>query len=153
MTKAKADIVDLTTPNKKVKEHIIDVVGKPYNLWKKFQLKGVGSPRLVISDYSEGFHSYFHQKQEINFSTVEIRPLGVLVHFYQKQSHFAWVIPFYRLNYYHTSTHGLYAEGQYIRFHKEFLKQDFEPFFKKLMNHRKEFAQLFEGGPNPGLWN
>lgn len=146
------DIVDLSYPSKKVKEFILDTVGKPYGIFKKFKMKGVGSSRLIIANYSEHFEAYFDDKLNINYASIELRPKGILVHFYQGQSHFAWLIPHFRLNYYHTETHGVYSNGKFICFHKEFLKVRYDAFFKKMAVTQKEANHIFNGGPNPGMW-
>ena len=152
MNKHLNDIVDLTHPSKQVKEHVLNTVGKSFGFFQRFKMKGVGSSRLIIANYSEHFEMFFEDKLNVNYASIELRPKGILVHFYKDQSHLAWLIPYFRLNYYHTETHGVYANGKFLLFHKEFLKVRYDEFFKKMAHQHHEFKQIFEGGPNPGMW-
>jgi hypothetical protein len=98
---------------------INNLVGKPYSFFKRLKMKGVGSSRMIVDDFSEGFKDYFSQNMSLRYCNFELRPNGIMVHFNQNHSRYSWVIPYHRLSMFRSASFSIHSEGEFLRIRKD----------------------------------
>lgn len=118
-----------------------ELVGNEYGLFDRMRLGGIGSTRLLIVQYSTVFGSYFPNVEMNKFANIELRPKGIIIHFQKQTSHFSWVIPYYKLSIYQSEYLSLHSDGHFLKFKKQFLKNDALPFFKRLYQFKSDAIQ------------
>ena len=73
-------LYNTTYKDNKIIQQINDLVGKPFNLWEAFKLKGVGSKRMIIDEVSPNLQAIVNRISDVNYGSLELRPKGVLIH-------------------------------------------------------------------------
>lgn len=112
-------ILNTTYLEKDVVKKINDLVGEPFSLIKRIKMKGVGSHRMIIDNFSVGFEDYFTQNMSLRYCNFELRPIGIMVHFSYQHGRYSWVIPYYRLSIFHSDSFSVHAQGEFLRIRKD----------------------------------
>jgi|GEM_PF-705933 len=107
-------MLDITYNNKEKEEVIDGLLGKSFGFWKRLQLKGIGSQRMVLVKTSPGFNQYKNTISDINYLSIELRPNGILVHLNKGLQNLAWSIPYYQLSVFKTDIFSLHAQGEFL---------------------------------------
>jgi hypothetical protein len=107
-------MLDITYHNKEKEETIDALLGKSFGFWKRLQLKGIGSQRMVLVKTSPGFCQYKNSISDINYLSIELRPNGILVHLNKGLRNLAWSIPYYQLSVFKTDIFSLHAQGEFL---------------------------------------
>ncbi len=107
-------MLDITYYNKEKEETIDGLLGKSFGFWKRLQLKGIGSQRMVLVKTSPGFYQYKNSISDINYLSIELRPNGILVHLNKGLQNLAWSIPYYQLSVFKTDIFSLHAQGEFL---------------------------------------
>ena len=115
---------------------INDLVGKPFSLWKKFKMKGIGSGRMIIDKVSPKLERTLNNGADLNYANLELRPKGVLVRITRRLDNFTWIIPYYQLYTYKTNGLSIHGQGEFLHFRNDKFLKDNKNFIKK-MNHLK----------------
>jgi hypothetical protein len=104
-----------TTHNSPETEELIDTaLGKRFTLWKKIQMKGIGSRRMVLKRTSPNFDQYTNKVADINYVSIELRPKGILVHLTKGLKNFAWAIPYYQLAFFKSEEFSIHGQGNFL---------------------------------------
>ena len=85
---------------------------------------------------------YLNPDHYPTYSSLEIRPNGILVHINQGLKNFTWPIPYYQLSVYHTEHITIHGQGEFIRFRKEDKTQ--YPFLQKIIREKAEWAAQYD---------
>ncbi|MBQ4820763.1 hypothetical protein [Aquimarina sp. MMG016] len=136
-------LLETTYSNKKNKELINDLVGKPFSLLSSMKLKGVGSKRMIIEDVSPNLKKYLNTVSDVNYGSIELRPGGILIAINKGLQNFTWVIPYYQFYLYKTNGISIHAQGKFVHFRNNRTHQENAPFFKKLTRLKTEYDQRF----------
>jgi hypothetical protein len=129
---------------------IKQLVGDAFSLVDKLKMGGNGSPRFIIEKASEQLANKLSAFDVTNYSNIELRPNGIIIHFKNNLVHYIWAIPYYKLSLYNTDYQSFHADGEYISFNKAVLEQKHITFLGRLQNLRlKYLATHFSAGPNP----
>ena len=91
-------LVNVSYNDSKLKKEIDASVGLPFNLKKRFILKGIGSGKLLVKESSPSINSLFSLDQNLNTCSIELRTKGIIVRFRSLLETYALVIPYYKLN-------------------------------------------------------
>lgn len=102
-------LFNISHHDKKINKTITDLVGKPFGLLENIKMRGVGSPRLLITKASQEIGSILNKNNSIKYANVEIRPNGIIIGFQCQLEVYALVIPFYKL--------VVFKPGSTITFH------------------------------------
>ncbi len=102
-------LFNISHNNKKITNQIDDLVGKRFGLFENIKLKGIGSPRLIISKSSSKIEAIFNKNYAIKYANIELRPKGIIIGFQSQLEVYALVIPFYKL--------VIFKPGNSITFH------------------------------------
>tara|TARA_B100000809_G_scaffold139109_1_gene136739 strand:- start:4167 stop:4601 length:435 start_codon:yes stop_codon:yes gene_type:complete len=112
-------ILNTTYLEKDIVRKINVLVGEPFSLLKRIKMKGVGSHRMIIDDFSEVFNGYFTQNMSLRYCNFELRPNGIIVHFSYRYDRYSWVIPYCRLSMFRSDSFSVHADGEFLRIRKD----------------------------------
>ena len=83
--------------NSKIKSEINDVLGNPFTIFERIKLRGVGSPKYIISQTDSIITNLLNLDNNTNQCNIELRPKGIIVSFRSLLETYALIIPFYKL--------------------------------------------------------
>jgi hypothetical protein len=112
-------ILNTTFMEKDLVKKINALVGEPFSLLQRIKMKGVGSSRMIVDDFSEGFKNYFSQNMSLRYCNLELRPNGIMVHFNQNHNRYSWVIPYYLLSMFRSDSFSIHAGSDFLRIRKD----------------------------------
>lgn len=136
-------IAEISFKKKKVREQIDEMVGKPYSFIDRIKKGGIGSTRMIIEECSIDFHPFLTHTDKLKFASIEIRPKGILVHLNKNYSHFAWVIPYYKLSIYKSKYISIHADGSFLKCAKKSINTNNDKFLSKLIEYKNEHLSTF----------
>ena len=115
-----------------VKRQIEKAVGKPFSLQQRWKLGGIGSQKLMINSASIDIHNLLILDNNLKFCNLELRPLGIIVHFRSLLETYGLIIPYYKLKIYKgkAKEYSLYIDQHYIKIFVDSKKN--HSFFKKV---------------------
>ncbi|PWJ40186.1 hypothetical protein [Sediminitomix flava] len=111
-------------------------VGKPFSIWRRFKLKGIGSRRMVIHKISTSHKEKLHGFQDTIYSIIELRPKGIIVYINNGLQTLAWVVPFHLLTIQKARFISFHAEGQFIQYKSSYA--NIKSFVDKVFKMRYE---------------
>ena len=115
-----------------VKRKIVKAVGRPFSLQQRWKLGGIGSQKLVINGASIDIHNLLILDNNLKSCNLELRPLGIIVHFRSLLETYGLIIPYYKLKIYKgkAKEYSLYIDQHYIKIFVDSEKN--HAFFKKV---------------------
>ena len=111
------------------------LVGPPFKLSQRWQLGGIGSPKLIISQSSIEIHNMLVLDHNTNSCNIELRPKGIIVRFRSLLETYALIIPYYKLHLYKgkASEYSVYMDQYFV---KVYANDSVHQFFRKLRNEK-----------------
>ena len=134
-------VLNTTHSNKDNKKIINKMVGTAFSFIQSLKLKGIGSKRMVVDNVSPNLRLFLNKVSDINYSNIELRPKGVLVHITKGHQNFTWVIPYYQLVLYKSDGSSIHAQGRFIHFKNNKMLKENKLFFDKLLNEKIKFDE------------
>ncbi|MDD2985944.1 hypothetical protein [Flavobacterium sp.] len=126
-------LVNTSYNEKKVKEAINDLVGKPFGFFENIKLKGIGSPRLDILKTSHEIDLLLSYDNNRNFCNIELRPKGIIIRFRSLLETYSLVIPFYKLVVFKPgNTYTFHIDNHFITIDYPQSKKDIVAFINKI---------------------
>ena len=115
-----------------IKRQIEKAVGKPFSLQQRWKLDGIGSQKLKINSASIDIHNLLILDNNLKSCNLELRPLGIIVHFRSLLETYGLIIPYYKLKLYKgkAKEYSLYIDQHYIKIFVDSKKN--HSFFKKV---------------------
>ena len=100
-----------------VKRQIEKAVGRPFSLQQRWKLGGIGSQKLMINSASIDIHNLLILDDNLKSCNLELRPLGIIVHFRSLLETYGLIIPYYKLKLYKgkAKEYSLYIDQYYIK--------------------------------------
>ena len=126
-------IVNTTYLEKDLVKKITALVGEPFSFIERIKMKGIGSSRMIIEDFSLGFKYCFSANMSLRYCNFELRPNGIMIHFNQRNSRYSWIIPYYRLNMFRSDFLSIHAEGEFLRIRKDKHLKDNSKIIKRIL--------------------
>lgn len=136
-------VLNTTQTNKENKELLNALVGKAYSFLESLKLKGVGSKRMVIDNVSPNLKHLLNTVSDINYTNIELRPKGILIHITKGLQNFTWAIPYYQLVIYKADGSSIHAQGRFIHFKNNKMLKENKLFFDKLLNEKIKFDEQY----------
>ena len=127
-------VYNITYKNKENDKLIDQQMGKAYGILEKIKLKGIGSRRLIIENFSSDIAHLALKVSGIQYANIELRPKGVIVHVNQGIYTHAWTIPYYHLSIYNGDYFTIHGAGSFIQFSKEKSWKENKSFLQKLVS-------------------
>jgi hypothetical protein len=134
-------IIDSSAPTPDLIRKINQLVGKPFSFLARFGIGGIGSHRMYIKAYSQGFEKLLQRNSNSLFGNIELRPAGIIVHISQRNHRFSWVLPYYQLSIFQSDGFTLHGNGEFVRFHTDDYFSKNKIFFERMFKARE---RLFE---------
>ncbi|WP_055446115.1 hypothetical protein [Lacinutrix mariniflava] len=136
-------VLNTTHSNKDNKKIINKMVGTAFSFIQSLKLKGIGSKRMVVDNVSPNLRLFLNKVSDINYSNIELRPKGVLVHITKGHQNFTWVIPYYQLVLYKSDGSSIHAQGRFIHFKNNKMLKENKLFFDKILNEKIKFDEHY----------
>ena len=109
-------VFNITYKDNNIREEIDQLVGKPFSFLERFRKGGIGSRRMIILEASVNLQSFLSPDHYPTYSSIELRPKGILLYVNQGLKRFAWAIPFYQLVIYQSTNFTIHSKGDFIRY-------------------------------------
>ena len=118
--------------NSKIKSEINDVLGNPFTIFERIKLKGVGSPKYIISQTDSIITNLLNLDNNTNQCNIELRPKGIIVSFRSLLETYALIIPFYKLKLFkgQSNVYSIYIDEYFIKILAK--KKNEHEFIKKI---------------------
>ena len=85
--------------DKKIYAEVKRLVGSPYSLWKRLNMKGNGSQRLTLISANDEINDIIHTSNgSEHYINIELRPKGLIIHIRVKLDNWALILPYYTLS-------------------------------------------------------
>ena len=136
-------VLDTTYHNKKHKQLLDELVGKPYSILESIKRGGIGSKKMIVNELSPNLSFITNAVTDINYANIELRRKGVLIRITKGLKNFTWAIPFYQLVFYKTDYASIHAQGKYIHFKNSKTFKENTRFFKNLINEKIKFDEQY----------
>ena len=93
-------VLNTSHSDPKIERQISVLVGESFSLLKRFEMRGIGSPKLEILQASTDLHNILSVNQDRLRCSIELRPKGVIIHFKSRLDTYALPIPYHKLSIY-----------------------------------------------------
>jgi hypothetical protein len=119
-----------------VKRQIEKAVGRPFSLQQRWKLGGIGSQKLMINSASIDIHNLLILDNNLKSCNLELRPLGIIVHFRSLLETYGLIIPYYKLNLYKgkAKEYSIYMDQHYIKVFAD--SKGIHNYFKKITEQK-----------------
>lgn len=133
-------LLNVSYTDKTVTQKIDTALGKPFTLKERWQMGGIGSPKLAIRAASIQIQNLLNLDHNTNYCNIEIRPKGIIVGFRSLLETYALIIPYYKLTLYKgdLATYTMYRDNYYLKVRTD--TKAAQKFFKKLLDHRADMT-------------
>jgi hypothetical protein len=95
---------------------------------------GIGSPKLEIVSSSATIHSLLVLDHNTNYSSIELRPKGIILRFRSLLETYALVIPFYKLTIFKgdTGIYSVYMDDYFVKVKAD--TKAIQKYFKRILD-------------------
>ncbi|UII74978.1 hypothetical protein LV716_11990 [Flagellimonas sp. HMM57] len=133
-------LLNVSYNDKKIIKKIDEAVGKPFTLKERFALKGIGSPKLFITETSTEIQNLLILDNNLNTCNIEMRPKGIIVRFRSLLETYGLIIPYYKLTIYKGdfAIYSIYRDNYFIKVKSD--TKAIQKFFKKLLDYKADNA-------------
>ena len=108
-------LFDTSVKDKKVKQQINQLVGKPFNLIDILKIGTIGSSRMEVVSYSKLFNNVMAWNKQAIYANLSMRPNGLLVIINVRLSNYSWVIPYHYLSIFKTDLLVSHGQGEFLK--------------------------------------
>jgi len=115
-------------------------VGKPFPLKVRWNMGGIGSPKLFITETSVEIRNLLILDNNTNTCNIEMRPMGIIVRFRSLLETFALVIPYYKLTIYKgdLAIYSIYRDNYFIKVKSD--TKAIQKYFRKMLDYKADNA-------------
>ncbi|MEM8762425.1 MAG: hypothetical protein AAGD88_01345 [Bacteroidota bacterium] len=133
-------LYNVSYSDKKITRRIDEELGKPFTLKERFQLGGIGSPKLHITEASTEIQNLLILDNNLNTCNVEMRPKGIIVRFRSLLETYGLIIPYYKLTLYKGdfAVYSIYRDHYFIKVKSD--TKAIQKYFKKLLDYKADNA-------------
>ena len=127
-------LLNLSYKNLEITKKVDDQVGKPVTLRERWDMNGIGSPKLYITETSLEIRNLLLLDKNVDSCNIELRPKGIIVRFRSLLETFALVIPYYKLAVYKgdLAHYAIYRDHHFIKVRSD--TKAIQKFFKKMLD-------------------
>ncbi|MDA8808041.1 hypothetical protein N9N09_03670 [Flavobacteriaceae bacterium] len=115
-----------------MKSEINDLLGKPFTIFERIKLGGVGSPKYFILKTDIKITNLLNLDNNTNQCNIELRPKGIIISFRSLLETYGLVIPYYKLKLFkgQSNVYSIYIDEYFIKILAN--KKNEHEFIKKL---------------------
>ena len=138
-------LVNVSYNNPELTRKIDKIVGKPFTLKDRWELKGIGSPKLFITGCSIEIHNLLLLDNNRNSCQIELRPKGIILRFRSLLETYGLIIPYYKLTLYKgdSGVYTVHIDHHFVRVQAD--TKAVQKFFVRLLGYKAD--QMPEGPP------
>ena len=131
-------LLNVSYKNLEITKKVEDQVGKPFTLKQRWDMSGIGSPKLFITETSVEIRNLLLLDNNVDTCNIELRPKGIIVRFRSLLETFALVIPYYKLSVYKgdVAHYAIYRDHHFIKVRSD--NKAIQKFFKKMLNFKTD---------------
>ena len=137
-------VFDTTQPNEDFDQCAQTKLGTAYGLFDRLSMGRIGSRRMMIHSYSEGFWPLKNKFQDILYGNIELRPNGIILYATNGGKRMGWIIPYHELIIFDSDWFSIHAQGLVIKFEKNRNYNENKSFIRMMMDKRLEWLSQFE---------
>ncbi len=133
-------LVNVSYNNKEITRKVDELVGKPFTLKERFALRGIGSPKMFITETSIEIQNLLILDNNRDSCNIEMRPKGIIVRFRSLLETFALVIPYYKLTIYKgdIGIYSVYKDHYFIKVKAD--TKAIQNYFRKILDYKADNA-------------
>lgn len=133
-------LVNVSYNNKEITRKVDEAVGKPFTLKERWAMRGIGSPKLFITETSVEIRNLLILDNNTNSCNIEMRPKGIIVRFRSLLETFALVIPYYKLTVYKgdLAIYSIYRDKHFIKVKSD--TKAIQKYFRKMLDYKADNA-------------
>lgn len=131
-------ILNVSYNNPQVRNKIDAEVGPPYTLKERFELKGIGSPRLFIQEASVQINNLLLLDNNRDCCNIELRPKGIILGFRSLLESYVLIIPYHKLQLYkgEAEQYSIYRDNYFVKIEARVKNKSVHAFISKLIRLR-----------------
>lgn len=137
-------VFDTTQPNEDFDQCAQSKLGPAYSLFDRLSMGRIGSRRMMIQSYSEGFWPLKNKFQDILYGNIELRPNGIILYATNGGKRMGWIVPYHELIIFDSDWFSIHAQGLVIKFEKNRNYNENKSFIRMMMDKRLEWLSQFE---------
>ena len=127
----------------KVFDEINNYVGKPYTIFQRLRIGGIGSSKLIINKADSKISNLLNLDNNINKCNIEIRPKGIIIRFRSLLETYGLIIPYYKLVVFKVSENE-YTFNVDSKFVKIKIKSEKDhTFIRKIMEEKARYTKNY----------
>lgn len=137
-------LLQVSYNDKEITRKINTELGKPFTLIERFKMRGIGSPKLILTEASVQISNLMNLDNNRNVGNIEMRPKGIIVGFRSKLDSYALIIPYYKLVLYKgkAEEYSIYRDTFFIKFEARSGDKGVHNFMKKVIKAKSEAEPL-----------
>ena len=109
-------IKNISYHTRELKEEIDAAIGKPFSVFQRLKMKGIGSQRYQVLQASAALQKIFDGDGSLNVCNIELRQGGIILRFRSRQETYGWMVPYYLLTVFKTAeTLSLFGGPEQIK--------------------------------------
>lgn len=136
-------IIDNTVPTTDLIRKIDKIVGKSFSFLARYRMGGIGSHRMYVKAYSQGFEKLLQRNSNSLYGNIELRPDGIIIHISQRNHRFSWILPYYQLSVFQSEGFTLHGNGEFVRFHTDAYFDKNKVFFERMFKARERVLENY----------
>ena len=131
-------LLNVSYTNREITRITDDEVGKPFPLRERWAMKGIGSPKLFITEASVEINNLLILDNNTDCCNIELRPKGIIIRFRSWLETFALVVPYYKLTVYKgdLAVYSIYRDSYFIKVRSD--TKAIQKFFRKMLDYKAD---------------
>jgi len=131
-------LVNVSYTNPEITKKVDKAVGKPFRLRERWDMGGIGSPKLFITETSAEIRNLLLLDNNVDCCNIELRPWGIIIRFRSLLETYALVIPYYKLIIFkgQAAVHSLHIDHYYIKVRTD--TSAIKKFLKKMLDFKTD---------------
>lgn len=131
-------LLNVSYNNKDISRKIDNVLGKPFTLKERFKMRGIGSPKLIMTDCSLQINNLMILDNNRNVCNIELRPKGIIVGFRSLLESYGLVIPYYKLVLYKgkSEEYSIYLDTYFVKVEAKSKDKAVHSFMAKILSQK-----------------
>lgn len=133
-------LLNVSYTNREITRKTDKEVGKPFPLKERWAMKGIGSPKLFITEASVEINNLLILDNNTDCCNIELRPKGIIIRFRSLLETFALVVPYYKLTVYKgdLAVYSIYRDSYFIKVRSD--TKAIQKFFRKMLDYKADNA-------------
>ena len=137
-------VFDTTQPNEDFDQCARTKLGPAFSFFDRLRMGRIGSRRMMIQSYSEGFWPLKNNFEDILYGNIELRPSGIILYGINSSKRMGWIVPYHELIVFDSDWFSIHAQGLVIKFEKNRNYNENKSFIRMMMDKRLKWLSQFE---------